>query len=268
MAASARSIPSRTAVVSATRDTVGSPSPDAVASAMPALSSTASRTGPVAPASRSRATWALWAASPPRRLSTGWWSRPTSVGSRVELGDRAVAHPPHRRGRGEGELVEAVVTAEDGCRAAAAREDPGDERGDPGVGHPDGGVGGLRRVGQRAERVERGADPEVAAGHRGVAHRGVEGVGEAERDAGRARRPRPPAAGVRVSDDAQRLEHVGRPGARRGRAVAVLDHPQPGRRHDDGGHRRDVDRVQPVTAGADDVDGRARAPRCGWRARA
>ena len=122
---------------SATRDTVGSLSPDAVASAMPALSTTASRTGPWRAGQQVARRPGRCAR---RRRRAG--SRPGGArgrgrcGSRVQLGDRAVAHPPHGRGRGQGELVEAVVAAEDGCRAAAAGEDPGHERGHPGVGAP------------------------------------------------------------------------------------------------------------------------------------
>ena len=62
------------------------------------------------------------------------------------------------------------------------------------------------------------------------------------------------SSGDDVEHDAQRLEHVGGAAGRGGGAVAVLDHPGAGAGGHDRGHRRDVDGVGAVAAGADDVD--------------
>ena len=109
-------------------------------------------------------------------------------------------------------------------------------------------------VGQRTEEVEDRGDAELAPRHRsGVPQRGVIERREQEADAD-------PVddllllLGREVEHDAQRLEHISGTAGRRGRAVAVLDHPGTRRRGDDRRHRGDVDRVRSVTAGADDVD--------------
>ena len=76
------------------------------------------------------------------------------------------------------------------------------------------------------------------------------------------------ALGRQRQVDAERLEHVRRARRRRRGPVAVLDEPHARGRGHHRGHRRDVDGVGAVAAGADDVEARARAPRCGARARA
>ena len=122
----------------------------------------------------------------------------TGPGRRVEqvLPHLAAAHPPHRRRGRDGELVEAVVAAEDQrrpCRgrrtrrpsaapSAGRRRRPRHTSGWAGL------VSGPRKLNAVA-------DAQPAAGRRGVPHRRVERLGEAERDAGLARPPRPPAAG-------------------------------------------------------------------------
>ena len=90
-----------------------------------------------------------------------------------------------------------------------------------------------------------------------MAHRGVEDLREAERDADLAGQFGHPRR-RQVEPDAERLQHVGRAGGRRRGPVAVLDDPVPGAGDDDGGHGGDVDGVTAVTAGADDVDAGAR----------
>ena len=65
----------------------------------------------------------------------------------------------------------------------------------------------------------------------------------------------PHAVGRQLDDDAELLEHVGRAAQRRRAAGAVLAHRDAGAGDDDGRHRRHVDRVRAVAAGADDVDG-------------
>ena len=83
---------------------------------------------------------------------------------RVEglLAHRAVPDHPHPRGRGRGQLVQAVVAAEDQRGASRARRSTPARMGAiRGVGD----TGGLRphlgRVGQRAEEVEGGADAQL-----------------------------------------------------------------------------------------------------------
>ena len=88
---------------------------------------------------------------------------------------------------------------------------------------------GARGVGERAEEVERGRRAELAAHRRGEAHRRVEALREAEPDADLAHAARH-ALGTEVDDDAERLEHVGRPALRRRRPTAVLGDPRARRR--------------------------------------
>ena len=87
---------------------------------------------------------------------------------RVEplLSDRAVADHPHPRRGGGGELVEAVVTAEDQRRDATPGEDPGDDPGYPRVRDAHRLSARSRRVRQRSEEVERGRN---AGSRRGTA---------------------------------------------------------------------------------------------------
>ena len=101
------------------------------ASAAPALSSTASRTAPGSPSSSRRTTSALWAASPPRSASVV--PRGDAERGRVDrgLGDLAAVHPPQPRGGRRGQLVEAVVAAEDPGVDAAPGEDAGHHRRHP-----------------------------------------------------------------------------------------------------------------------------------------
>ena len=61
--------------------------------------------------------------------------------------------------------------------------------------------------------------------------------------------------GAQVDHDPERLQHIRRPAGRRRGPIAVLDDPGTRAGGNDRGHGRDVDRVRPVGAGADDVDG-------------
>ena len=72
-------------------------------------------------------------------------------------------------------------------------------------------------------------------------------------------------SGIELDRHAERLEHVGRAALRRRGPGAVLAHRHPGAGDDDRRHRRHVDRVAAVAAGADDVDrpGRAGPPSSG-----
>ena len=110
------------------------------------------------------------------------------------------------------------------------------------------------------------ATPSSRARHGGVPHRRVEGLGEAERDAGLRRPPRPPAPGVRSRSTPSASSTSADPQDDDAARLPCLTTRRAGAGDDERGHRRDVDRVRPVAAGADDVDGSARAPRSGWRA--
>ena len=60
--------------------------------------------------------------------------------------------------------------------------------------------------------------------------------------------------GAEVDDDAEGLEHVGRPGERRRCTAAVLADDRPGAGDDEGAESRDVDRAAAVPAGPAGVD--------------
>ena len=231
-----------------------SPSPAAcTASAAPALSRTASRTGPGSPSRRRRTTPALCAASPPRRSSVVAGGRPRSPGSSVDLLDAPRADRPERGRRGRRQLVEAVVAAEHPGVDPAGREDTRHHRSHPRVGAADRLGGRPARVGERPEEVERRPDAQLATGYGGVAHRRVERRREAEGDPGLDGDLGDPGR-RQVEPDAEGLQHIGRPGHRGRRAVAVLDHGHAGAGRHDRRHRRDVDRHRPVHAGADHVE--------------
>ena len=121
---------------------------------------------------------------------------PSADGSTRSALDLAVADHPHRRRRRGGELVEAVVPAEDQRPGAARRPAPGQHRRHPGVGAADRGGHRPGRVGQRAEEVEDRGDAHLAPRARRRAAARVEDRREEEADAGLlARSGRPPAAG-------------------------------------------------------------------------
>ena len=165
------------------------------ARAMPALSSTASRTAPVAPgedvANHGCVVRCVTAAQGLRGVQL----QPETGRLDRAVADLPVADPPHGRRRGHRHLVEPVVTAEDRCVLAPTGEDAGEQRRHPGVGAADRGVGRLGRVGQRAEEVEGAADAELSPRHGRVPEGRMEGLGEAERDARLAGPPRRPAPG-------------------------------------------------------------------------
>src|SRR5690606_12891864 len=180
---------------------------------------------------------------------------------RVEAGagDSAPADHVHGGGPGGGQLVQAVVAAEDQAGRASYGQDTGDDLGHRPVVDADRGGGGQGRVGQGRQEVEHGGDAEFAARPGGVLERRVEDGGEAEGDAhlfGHLR----DGGGREVDDHAQFLQDVGGAGGGGGGPAAVFDHLGPGRGGDDGGHGGDVDGVGPVAAGADEVDGVAGDP--------
>ena len=129
-------------------------------------------------------------------------------------------------------------------------------------GHIVRGVGGLRhakqlvertcRVRQRSEEVEDGANSQFAAGRAREAHRGVERLCEHKTHAHLVDAP---AHRLRTQFQLHtvRIEDVRGAHATGCRAVPMLRHPHPSRGH---GQRRgggDVERPQPVAAGAHNV---------------
>ncbi len=109
------------------------------------------------------------------------------------------------------------------------------------------------RVRQRPEDVEDGPRRELAPDGRRMAHGGVVGRGEQEAEAELVDRALDPLR-RELELEAERLEHVGRAGGRRDRAVAVLRHPGAGRRGEERGRGRDVERPRAVAARARRVD--------------
>ena len=195
----------------------------------------------------------------PRALPRSARAMPRSSGSSTERVHLAVASSCTRGDVGGGELVEPVVAEEHhralgaelgaACRASASAiagsDTPTAWRRTP------------RRVGERAEEVERGGHAELAcAAGPSEAHRRVEPRREAEPDAGLVDAARD-AVRAEVDRDAERLEHVGRAALRRRGPVAVLRDPRARARRDERGHRRDVDGARAVAAGAAGVDQRA-----------
>jgi hypothetical protein len=115
-------------------------------------------------------------------------------------------------------------------------------------------AGGVR---QRAEEVEDRAHGELLADRHDVAGGAVVRGREHEAEAGLADAARH-RGGVEVDADAERLEHVGRPGEPGGRAVAVLGDRAPRARGDQGRGRGHVERL-PSAAGAGGVHERVDA---------
>ena len=109
------------------------------------------------------------------------------------------------------------------------------------------------RVGQRPEQVEDRAHAQRAPHGPRVAHGGVVGgrVQVAEAVALDHLRG---LLGREVDRHAERLEHVGRARARRGRAVTVLGDGAAAGGRDEGRRRGDVERARAVAAGAGGVD--------------
>ena len=184
--------------------------------------------------------------------------QPEVTGSQLVGLDGPVAELVDRGRPGRDQLVGAVVSAHHHrAGSLALLEDADDQRGQGGIAdaqHLTGDPGGVR---QRAQEVEHGRDPELGAHRPGVAHRRVEGPGEAEADAGLLDATGH-ALAVEVDDHPEGLEHVDRPRGRRRPAIAVLDHPRPGAGGHEAGHGRHVEGMGPAargTAGADDVDG-------------
>ena len=226
----------------------------AAAIAPAALSRIASRRPPSAPAKTSRIACAFSAGVPPRSSSGSQRAMPEldrvdHALVHVAVDDLADVVRPGRR-----ELVDPERAVDDErAPRAELREHVGDrpdERFRIDADHLRAGAGGVR---ERAEHVEHGTRREVAPNRRGVAHRGVVRRREHEAEAELVDRLRDPLRRL-LEPEAERFEHVRRPGRRRDGAVAVLRDAGAGRRSDDRGRGRDVDRAGAVAAGAGRVD--------------
>ena len=243
MAASARSMPS---------DNV--PTASATTRAAAALSTTMSRCGPRSPASTRRTTSALAAGSPPTSWSLRRRGETERHGVDVERADAAVVgEGQHRRGPGRRQLVEpAAVDHPDVGRTVGAQRRQ-HALGEARVGDADHLAAHPPRVGHRSEQVEHQRDPDLAACRSGEAERRVEPGGETEPDPGLLDAAHH-VVGRQLDRHAERFQHVRRAALRRGAARPVLAHRHAGGGGDERGHRRHVDRVRSIAAGADDVD--------------
>ena len=112
----------------------------------------------------------------------------------------------------------------------------------------------LRRIRERPEHIEHRAHAERRAHRRDGLHRRVIVRREQERE---VRGREAGAGGLLVQRNLQpeHFEHVGRAGAARHRAVAVLHDRQPARRGEHRRARRNVHAARGIAARADDVDG-------------
>ena len=170
------------------------------------------------------------------------------------LGQFAVYSLPQTARGGDGQLVQAVVSAENQGVIAALSEDVSHLLSHDRVCHADSRGLHASRIRHGAQVVERGRNAQQAAGRAHVAHCRVEGHRKQERDAGLASALGDGGNG-HVEADSEGFEDVCGAGFGGGGAVAVLDDGCTGSCDDEGGHGGDVDGVLLVAAGADDVYG-------------
>ena len=164
----------------------------------------------------------------------------------VEFGDVRFA--------AERNFVEAVGTVNDeGAFDSELRESAGEKFGVMRRGNADDLRGGSGGIGERAEKIENGANAESAAHRHCVFHRGVNRGREKKADAdlfdGRA-----DVFGWLVDDDAELFEHVGGSGARTCSAIAVFGDAHARARDDECRGGGNVEGVAAVSAGAASVD--------------
>ena len=219
-----------------------------------ALSTTASRTGPLAPPSTERDRGGVGLGVAADELGYVGPLEPERRRVEGQPLDGPGLHPPDRARRGGGQLVEAVVAVHHQHAGAASGEHPCHHLGQFAPRATDQAGPRRGRIRQRPKQIEDRRHPDLAAHHPGVPVRRVElrRECEADPDLGHAAGD---IVGPEIDAHPQRLERVGTAGQRRRRAIAVLDHRHPGRGHDDRRHRRQVHRVGPVATGADHVDG-------------
>jgi len=177
-----------------------------------------------------------------------------SGGIEGQLVHRPGLHPPNRARRGGGQLVEPVVAVHDEHAGPARREHPRHHLGQFGERAADQPGPGPCRIGQRPKEIEDRRHPDLATHRRRVPVRRVKQWREAEPDPdlGEALRD---LLGPQVDAHPERLERVGAAGQRRRRPIAVFDHRHARRRDHDRRHGGQVDGVDAIATGADDVDG-------------
>ena len=194
--------------------------------------------------------------SPPTSCSCVAGANPRATGSTVNVrGAAVVVEGEHGRRAGRRQLVEPAAVDDPRVGRAVGPQRGQHPLGEVGVGDADHLAAHPARVGHRTEQVEHGRDADLAARRGGEAERRMEPRREAEPDPGLLDAA-PHAVRRQLDRHAERLEHVGRAALRRRPAGAVLAHRHAGAGDHEGGHRRHVDRVRAVAAGADDVDGR------------
>lgn len=151
--------------------------------------------------------------------------------------------------RTEGNFVEAVgAVNNEGASDAEFGESAGQKFGEMRSGNSDDLRGGSGGIGERAEKIENGANAEGAAGGHSVLHGGVNGGREEKSDAdffdGLA-----DARGRLFDDDAELFEDVGCAGARTCGAIAVLGDAHACSGDDEGRGSGNVESIAAVAAG-------------------
>ena len=165
--------------------------------------------------------------------------------------------PPLQHGHlghaGDGDLIGAVRAMHQPCLLAAQHPQRLGHRPDQ-IGRE--GPGQLpfhpRRIGQRPKDVENRLAAKFHPHRHHMLHRRVVNLRHHEADIRLGQTPlgrRRPCHHV----DPKLALHIRRARFRTGRAVAMLGHRHASPRHHEGGRRRDIERVHPVAAGADDV---------------
>ena len=170
------------------------------------------------------------------------------------LGQFAVYSLPQAARGGDGQLIQAVITAENQGVIAALREDVSHLLSHHRVSNADSRGLHASRVRHGTQVVERSRNAQQAAGRAHVAHCRVEGHRKQERDASLASAFGDCGNG-HVEADSEGFKDVCGAGFGGGGAVAVFDDGGAGACDDEGGHGGDVDGVLLVAAGADDVYG-------------
>jgi len=180
--------------------------------------------------------------------------KPESRGIKSQPVHRARLHPPDGARSSGGQLVEPVVAVHNEHAGAARSEYPRHHLGEVGERAADQPSPRPGRISKRSKEIENSGHPELAA-HRGrVPIQRVEHRREAEPDPhlGEAARD---LVGSEVDAYAECLQRVGAAGQRGRRPVAVFDHRHACGRNHNRRHGGQVDRVDAIAAGTDDVDG-------------
>ncbi|AGZ53968.1 hypothetical protein MKAN_02860 [Mycobacterium kansasii ATCC 12478] len=177
-----------------------------------------------------------------------------SRGIESQFVDGARLHPPDRAGGRRGQLVEPVVAVHHQHAGPARGKDPGHHLGEVSERAADQPRPRPGRIRQRPKQIEHRGHADLAAHHRGVPVRRMELRREAKTNPDFLEAAHH-LIGIQVDAHPERFQGVGSPRQRRCRPVAVFDHGHTGGGHHDGRHRGQVDRIDPVATGTDDIDG-------------